>query len=173
MVEKSASPIPKTPEVQKSDTKQEIIDETDDEEDIPLKKIVKSKKAQSLKKSPSNANTANSASRPKRSRKVPKKLQDNSENEDAFPEYDALDFEDSPDEYVPKKTSRRSRGKSKKVQADSDESEEWKPGAEDEVEEPFERGNNCTVWKFQDFSVTQILREICFRNSGSSKLPFL
>ena len=146
MVEKSASPIPKTPEVQKSDTKQEIIDETDDEEDIPLKKIVKSKKAQSLKKSPSNANTANSASRPKRSRKVPKKLQDNSdENEDAFPEYDVLDFEDSPDEYVPKKTSRRSRGKSKKVQADSDDSDEWKPGAEDEVEEPFERGNNCTM----------------------------
>ena len=57
MVEKSASPIPKTPEVQKSDTKQEIIDETDDdEEDIPLKKIVKSKKAQSLKKTSSNAN---------------------------------------------------------------------------------------------------------------------
>ena len=147
MVEKSASPIPKTPEVQKSDTKQEIIDETDDdEEDIPLKKIVKSKKAQSLKKTPSNANTANSASRPKRSRKVPKKLQDNSdENEDAFPEYDVLDFEDSPDEYVPKKTSRRSRGKSKKVQADSDDSDEWKPGAEDEIEEPFERGNNCTM----------------------------
>ena len=163
MVEKSASPIPKTPEVQKSDTKQEIIDETDDEEDIPLKKIVKSKKAQSLKKTPSNANTANSASRPKRSRKVPKKLQDNSdENEDAFPEYDVLDFEDSPDEYVPKKTSRRSRDKSKKVQADSDDSDEWKPGVEDEVEEPFERGNNYTVWKFQEFSVIQILREINF-----------
>ena len=71
---------------------------------------------------------------------MPKKLQDNSENEDAFPEYDALDFEDSPDEYVPKKTSRRSRGKSKKTPVDSDDSEEWKPGAEDEVEEPFEGG---------------------------------
>ena len=68
---------------------------------------------------------------------MPKKLQD----EDAFPEYDALDFEDSPDEYVPKKTSRRSRGKSKKASADSEDSDEWQPGAEDEVEEPFDGGN--------------------------------
>ena len=62
------------------------------------------------------------------------------QDEDAFPEYDALDFEDSPDEYVPKKTSRRSRSKSKKA-ADSDESDEWKPGAEDEVEEPIYGGS--------------------------------
>ena len=87
-VEKSASPIPKSQEVQKSDTKQEIIENDNDEEDIPLKKFVKSKMAHSPKKTPSNANTPDSA-RPKRSRKVPKKLQD----EDAFPEYDALDFE--------------------------------------------------------------------------------
>ena len=28
---------------------------------------------------------------------------------------------------------------------------------------------NLTVWKFQDFSITQIIREINFRNSGSWK----
>ena len=31
-------------------------------------------------------------------------------------------------------------------------------------------GNTCTVWKFQDFSVIQILREINFRESRSSKI---
>ena len=39
-----------------------------------------------------------------------------------------------------------------------------------------EKGRLHTVWKFQDFSVNQILREINFEESRSSKtavLPFL
>ena len=31
----------------------------------------------------------------------------------------------------------------------------------------------CTVWKFQDFSITQILREINFEESGSAKSAIL
>ena len=36
----------------------------------------------------------------------------------------------------------------------------------------FERDRVFTVWKFQDFAVTQILREINFAESKSSKLTF-
>ena len=35
----------------------------------------------------------------------------------------------------------------------------------------FIRTPKGTVWKFQDFSITQILREISLRNSESSKTP--
>ena len=44
-------------------------------------------------------------------------------------------------------------------------------------ENSIDTSNNCkqtpTVWKFQNFSITQILREIIFRDSRSAKFAIL
>ena len=40
-------------------------------------------------------------------------------------------------------------------------------------ETPEKKGYMCTVWKFHDFSITQILREINFGDSRSAKSAIL